>query len=514
MLRTYLALLGFGLLLACSQPQEGGLHVVVAGALTPGADFDRLSVVVRLDDEDATPLALEVFEASSLSGLPVRVNFVSGPGTPRGTALEVLATAELAGVVRSAVKGKATLEGDTGGLLELTLPSPPTRDTGDVPTEVCSNGLDDDADGLADCADEDCEALPCATMGGLTCGGGSCGCPSGVVGVYAERSGLAEALSPQATLIGAGARAGQVAVLGRDAASVQLFDPVSLQVSSLSLPAARSLASLAALEDGTLLVVGGTSASSLARLNPMASGFVTENAAPALVAEGAAALGQSTRALLVGGSLARANQGARDDSVFSVRADAKHDRLGEVSAPCAASIAAVTAEVAALAGGCVSGTTGQPSTATALVSGDTVQAGPSLPVALAAPAMATLPGSRVLIAGGFTDAALTPSDRAFILSLSDDGTATIREIGAMGVGLGAARAAAVASGWVFLADARTSAALWFDPASESFVPAPDLPSDRTDFALVGLTSNSALVVGGVAGAVSATTAIVAAPTCQ
>ncbi len=40
------------------------------------------------------------------------------------------------------------------------------------PDEQCDNGVDDDQDELADCADPDCEGLPCGS--GQTCDAGTC----------------------------------------------------------------------------------------------------------------------------------------------------------------------------------------------------------------------------------------------------------------------------------------------------------------------------------------------------
>ncbi len=50
-----------------------------------------------------------------------------------------------------------------------------------VQVEICGNGVDDNADGLVDCADPDCAGKTCGTNG-LTCGASSpstCACPSG-----------------------------------------------------------------------------------------------------------------------------------------------------------------------------------------------------------------------------------------------------------------------------------------------------------------------------------------------
>jgi hypothetical protein len=41
------------------------------------------------------------------------------------------------------------------------------------PEQACDNGLDDDGDGLIDCQDPDCLGRPCA--GGVVCVLGSCG---------------------------------------------------------------------------------------------------------------------------------------------------------------------------------------------------------------------------------------------------------------------------------------------------------------------------------------------------
>ena len=109
-------------LLAC-ESTPGGVHVVVEGALVPGSDFDRLSVVA-LQAGTGTPLGLATLEGAELH-LPATFNFESGPATPAGTRLSVRATAELAGVVRSTVSGEATLTAKGGATLTLTLPPIP-----------------------------------------------------------------------------------------------------------------------------------------------------------------------------------------------------------------------------------------------------------------------------------------------------------------------------------------------------------------------------------------------------
>jgi hypothetical protein len=100
---------------------------VVEGALVPGTDFDRLSVVA-LQGGTSTPLALATLEGAELR-LPATFNFESGPATPAGTRISVRATAERAGVVRSTAAGETTLAEKGGASLTLTLPPipPPTR---------------------------------------------------------------------------------------------------------------------------------------------------------------------------------------------------------------------------------------------------------------------------------------------------------------------------------------------------------------------------------------------------
>lgn len=48
-------------------------------------------------------------------------------------------------------------------------------------TDCCGNGIDDDCDGMMDCMDPACDGMECAT-GGVMCTGGACpGCPDGFV---------------------------------------------------------------------------------------------------------------------------------------------------------------------------------------------------------------------------------------------------------------------------------------------------------------------------------------------
>ena len=44
---------------------------------------------------------------------------------------------------------------------------------------MCSDGADDDCDGLVDCADSDCATLSCGAMGETCDAMGACSCPGG-----------------------------------------------------------------------------------------------------------------------------------------------------------------------------------------------------------------------------------------------------------------------------------------------------------------------------------------------
>src|SRR3954469_22550081 len=84
-----------GPLVAC-EPVPAGVHVTVESQLAPGADFDRLTVIAALADDD-TPVGVQTLEGPDLH-LPATFNFVSGKTVREGTKLNVRATAEKAGV--------------------------------------------------------------------------------------------------------------------------------------------------------------------------------------------------------------------------------------------------------------------------------------------------------------------------------------------------------------------------------------------------------------------------------
>lgn len=473
------------------------------GPLTPGTDFDRLSVVARLA-EDGTPLSVEVFEGESLENWPVSLNLLSGPGTPRGTRVEVFATAELAGVVRSVARGEAELSGGDGGRLALIL-APLPEEPGSAGTqEVCSNGVDDDADGRADCADPQCEEQSCTASGGLVCAAGACGCPAGVVGVYAFREGFPALVSPQLAPVPSGARAGQVAIAASPVSSVTFFDPIALRLDSVGTVQTRAAPSLAVLGDGRVMVIGGEGETSFETLAPTGSEFLTQPL-EGLTAEGASALGLIDRVILAGGSLVL--NGATP-GVVSLSAEGRSTALGTPAASCVQSIARLGAEAGVIAGGCPTA----PASGTTIVTAQGLQSGPELPLALGAPALASLRGQRVLIAGGTVSAGVG-SARAFLLERFGEGTSSVRELPSLPEPMLEPVAATLPNGWVFLADRMSAQAAWFDPAAERFVRAPALAERRTDFGLVGLGNNGALIVGGRVEGTPSTRAIIASPSC-
>ncbi|MFP2913414.1 hypothetical protein ACLESD_52155, partial [Pyxidicoccus sp. 3LFB2] len=244
-------------LLACEK-SPGGVHVVVSGPLTPGADFDRLSVVASLPD--GAPLALATLEGDALK-LPATFNFESGPATPEGTRVSVRATAELAGIVRSTASGEATLTVGTGTTLQLTLPPIPVPPDAGTPVEACDNGVDDDGDDLRDCADPDCDGVSCQP-GGLTCAAGVCGC-SATTGVFSALPGLTPRMAPQGLFPTVGPYAGTLLVVGgrdgtgRPLATVDVLSPATGLTARGLLQLPRAETAALALTDGGVVVLGG-----------------------------------------------------------------------------------------------------------------------------------------------------------------------------------------------------------------------------------------------------------------
>jgi hypothetical protein len=489
-------------LLAC-ESTPGGVHVVVEGTLVPGVDFDRLSVVATQPGTGA-PLALATLEGPDLR-LPATVNFESGPATPAGTRITVRATAERAGIVRSTAAGEATLTEKTGVRLTLTLPPiPPPPDAG-MAVEVCDNGVDDDGDGLRDCADSACEGRGCQP-GGLFCGGGVCGCGGRPVGTPVVRPGFARRSQPSALMPRAGPLANALVVaggrdgLGRPSAALDVYFVETSRFSSRTLAVERAEAHLVEFNDGGVAVLGGVRTgdapeSSLELLG--ADGGTTRvffN--PGLSARGASAGRLGPDVLLAGGQLAPAQLGGTEQSNLAVRltpATGTQQVLGQLSLPCPAGGAPLGPSFL-LAGGCPG--TGARANTDLISPTGTVAPGPNLPVALEGPAVVGLSGNRALVLGGQEQvgAGLAPSSRVFLVELLGN-VVRVRELQRMDGPRAAPRAVRAGNGWAYVEDAAGAPPLWFDPAAERFTPATALPV-RRNHALAGGSGPQVYAAGG------------------
>ncbi len=476
--------------------------MVVEGPLVPGADFDRLSVVAAQAGTGA-PLATATLEGAELR-LPARFNFESGPATPAGTPITVRATAERAGVVRSTVSGQATLTEKGGAQLTLTLPAiPPPPDAGTA-VEACDNGLDDDGDGLSDCADPQCEGRGCL-QGGLTCGGGVCGCGSQPVGVPVARTAFARRREPVALVPRVGPWADALVVAGgRDAqgnpSALVEIHTVSGRLATSMLTEARAEASMVALGDGSVGVLGGVRAGGAPEpsLELLQEGGTTRIPfSPALTARGAAASPLGGEVLLAGGVMATAQAGGAQQPNLAVRVTpgtGAQEVLGPLSLHCPAGGAPLGSSFL-LAGGCPG--SGATARTDVIGSNGTLGVGPALPVALEGPAVVGLSRNRALVVGGLeqVDGALVPSARAFLFEASG-GVVRVREALPLDEPLPSPRAARAGNGWVYVEDATGAPAVWFDPAAERFTPATPVPP-RSQHALTGGTGPQVYMAGGV-----------------
>ncbi len=490
-------------LLAC-QSTPGGVHVVVEGTLVPGVDFDRLAVVAAHADTGA-PLAVATLEGAELR-LPATFNFESGPATPAGTRLTVRATAERAGVVRSTASGEATLTEKSGASLTLTLPPiPPPPDAG-MQVEACDNGLDDDGDGLRDCADADCEGQGCQP-GGLTCGGGVCGCTGRTVGAVVVRSGFARRSQPVALVPGTGPLAGSLVVAsGRDSqgqpsAALDVFFVEAGRLSSRTLSVERAEASLVTLSDGGVGVLGGVRLGEVAEPSLEwleADGGTTRlSFTPSLTARGAHAGRLGDDVVLAGGALAPSQEsgGARGDYAVRVSPGSGAQQvLGRLSLACPAG-GTPLGDTFLLAGGCA-GTGASARTDLISLTG-AVGVGPNLPVALEGPAVVGLGSGRALVLGGREQvgASTVPSARAFLLEKAGP-VVRVRELLPMDTPRAAPRAVLAGNGWVYLEDGNGAPPAWFDPAAERFTLATPLPP-RSQHALAGGAGAQVYAAGGI-----------------
>ncbi len=525
------ALLLLLVLPACRQP-EVGLHVTVSGSLQPGVEFDRLSLVAYLA-EDRTPLHAATVEGDDLT-LPLGFNLVGGPATPEGTVVHVLASAELRGEVVSAARGEGTLLPGAGGLLELVLPPRVVPPEQPAPTETCDDGVDNDDDGLADCADPDCAGAVCGS-GGRACsaiepagqGEGNppglvCGCGAKPLGVWQQPiSGFTPRTGASTLRLTTGPRAGWLVVAGGMEAQgpsrrVELFRPGLSQLESVDLAQRRLSPSLVALADGDVLVVGGGGASSdgMERLQFESSSIGVSpprDFFPPLEVEGATALGDGERVLLTGGTL-----GERLVALDAPGTSGAWRELSPLSVPRqgAARLLDGRFVLASAARSIDPSLTPASSVDLVELSGPQVQSGPLLPLALVGAAVAETSRGRVLVVGG--ESAEGPNARAFVVEVQGPAVA-VREVRPVPQALAQPRAVSVTGGWVYVLDEATGAAFWFDPAAEAFVRATAAPTPlgmrRVGEALVAMDAQVFHIAGLVMGGTVDGTAHVLEPVC-
>ena len=477
--------------------------MVVEGPLVPGRDFNRLSVVA-FQAGTSTPLAVALLEGAELH-LPATFNFESGPATPAGTLISVRATAELEGVVRSTSSGEATLTAKSGASLTLTLPPIPSPPDGGSAGEVCDNGADDDGDGLSDCADPQCEGRSCQP-GGLTCAGGACTCAGGTVGASVVRQGFARRSQPTALVASTGPLADALVVAGgrdaqgRPSAVLEVYFTTASRLSSRTLAVERAEVSLVALGDGGVGVLGGVRTSDVPESSlewlELDGGTTQVPFSPSLTSRGAAAGRLGSGIVLAGGALAAAQEGGVEQRNLAVRVNSStgaQEVLGHLSISCPSGGAPLGSSFL-LAGGC-SGT-GATARTDLIGPTGTLGVGPTLSAALEAPAVVDLAGGRALVLGGreLVGAALLPTARAFLLE-SSGSVVRARELLPMEVARSAPRAVRAGNGWVYIEDANGAPPVWFDPASERFIPATPLPA-RRNHALAGGTGAQVYLAGG------------------
>lgn len=482
-LRAALAALLVPVVAGCREPQAG-LHVEIDGPLVPGTDFDRLSLVAYLAD-DGTPLYSDSLDAPDL---PVSFNLLSGPGTPEGTKVEVLASAERAGEVVSAARGTGVLRRGEGETLRLTLPAIPAAPDGGI-VEVCDDRVDDDGDGLADCADPDCEASVCGS-GGRRCVMGACGCPGGApLGVWwTPVSGFAARSGAQAIALDKGPAAGAVLLAGGTGADgqptgvVELYRP-GIALQTITLQVARTDATFLVTDDGSVLVAGGVTVPAGDRdplpieVLDLGSLQSTEGAlVPELAFSDARALKQADGWLLFGGSL-----GA--DVVALRPLDAGSPAWSQQKR---VTLARARSAAVRLADGRVLFASGPTATElTELLSEEgEVAIGPGLPVALAGAALLPLPGGAALLVGGEGPDGEGMTS-AYVFSAQGE-SVSLRLAGELHQAIADPVAVELGNGWVYVEARDGTAAEWFDFASERFVPATPPPTPTSDAALAVL----------------------------
>lgn len=459
---------------ACREP-EAGLHVQVDGPLAPGVDFDRLTLVAYLATDD-TPLFAEALDGPTL---PVTFNLVSGRGTPAGTKVEVLASAELLGEVVSATRGTATLQPAEGSTLVLTLAAPPLRPDGRM-VEACDDGVDNDGDALADCADvTDCAGQSCAA-GGLRCVMGACQCQMRAVGVWgSSASDFTPRLDAQAVAFTRGPASGVVVIAGgrteagAPTAQVELYRP-GFSLDPVVLQAPRNESTLVLNPAGELLFVGGTpvpgnapGALPVEHLEPSTASTTATSFEMPTVLSGANAVVWGQGWLLFGGTL-----GAELLELVP-----PGDGGAFYSTRSIATLAFPRTHGVVLQDGRVFFASGPVETdLTEILSPDGgVAVGPRVPIEVRNAALVPLPDGRALLAGG--EVAGSPRGDAFIVAAQGDAV-TLQPIAPMSAAHQSPRAYALGNGWVYFEPA-SGVAEWFDFASERFVLATPAPSMTT-----------------------------------
>lgn len=489
------------LLLAGCGATPGGVHVTVESTLVPGTDFDSLSVTAFLA-EGRVPLSTQTFTGEALT-LPRTVNFVSGQATAAGTEVIIEVTAELGGEIVSFASAQAVLAPKRGAEVTLTLPAraPPTD--GGAVAELCDNGVDDNGDGRADCADEQCEGQRCQA-GGFRCAANLCACATGTAGLASERGGFALRNRPMAVRITAGPFVNHVAVAGGTGPSgtqttlVELISLTSTSFATASMTSERGGFSLLALPDGGLLLAGGD-VSTVEFFPARDGGFEAAQVTPALTAVGTTVLYAPDALLLAGGELQGATPSAdvvKVQLVATAEAAVGAQRVvGQMSQARSGSGAVLLSGELLMVGGVGAVTSDR----TDLIAPNgSIRAGPTLPAKLSDAAAIRLRDGRVLIIGGQEKSgqSTVASARAFIATATG-AAVDVRELASMTTAKATPGAALMDNGWVYVSDGAGNAD-WFDPASETFIAATALT--RAGYTVVsGGTAAVALVGGGVGG---------------
>ncbi|MGQ0507503.1 MAG: hypothetical protein ACT4TC_19550 [Myxococcaceae bacterium] len=148
------------------------LHVQIAGELKPSVDFDLLTLEVQrsITFEQLTQQTVVTAE------LPHTFNLHSGRTTPAGTVVLVTARATLGEKEVGRAYATGTLRDPAETLMLTLLPPVAAECTPTSATEVCDNPVDDDCDGLRECQDPDCAGKLCGPNGAICGNANICVC--------------------------------------------------------------------------------------------------------------------------------------------------------------------------------------------------------------------------------------------------------------------------------------------------------------------------------------------------